>query len=256
MLVGVWVITATMIGLQWRAGHPGTKTRCASRGHARAGHAPDAGAVSAVPARARTAVGFAARCVFAASPGLSDSMSPGTLSQLSLSDAVAFGCNSSRRSRKPNQLYWRGPVLWYFDGASWHMGIVFDSASSSPSYSPGGAAFSYTVTLEPHDKRWLFALDLPAKAGPGQPHHLPTIRSGRSPGAPARALRDDFAHQLPAGIRRTDAARAAARVAAARGLQLARPRPCAEHAPGRARPIGTCAARCSACFATSSSSTR
>src|SRR5690606_25045958 len=67
---------------------------------------------------------------------------------------------------KPNKLYWRGPVLWYFDGRAWHMGITFEKAA--PSYAPVGTGnpFSYTVTLEPHEKRWLFALDLPAKLVP------------------------------------------------------------------------------------------
>jgi transglutaminase-like putative cysteine protease len=105
------------------------------------------------------------RDAFSGVTGLSDTMSPGTLSQLTLSDAVAFRVQFQGEMPKPNQLYWRGPVLWYFDGASWHMGLSFDS--STPSYSPRGEAVSYAVTLEPHDKRWLFALDLPAKTVPG-----------------------------------------------------------------------------------------
>jgi transglutaminase-like putative cysteine protease len=104
------------------------------------------------------------RDAFSGMTGLSDSMSPGTLSQLSLSDAVAFRVQFQSALPKPTQMYWRGPVLWYFDGVTWHTGISFEGAA--PTYSPGGTPISYTVTLEPHEKRWLFALDLPAKLLP------------------------------------------------------------------------------------------
>jgi len=50
-------------------------------------------------------------------------------------------------------------VLDFFDGRSW-------SATAAPDPKPAGITVtgdpaSYTLTLEPHNKRWLLALDLP-----------------------------------------------------------------------------------------------
>jgi transglutaminase-like putative cysteine protease len=95
--------------------------------------------------------------------GLSDTMSPGSLSSLSLSDAVAFRVQFESGIPPPNKRYWRGPVMFDFDGQTW-------SASrfiyGTPRFSNSGEPTSYVVTLEPHNKRWLFALDVPARAVP------------------------------------------------------------------------------------------
>ena len=95
---------------------------------------------------------------FAGVTGLSDSMSPGQLSQLSLSDAVAFrvrffGSEPPRRS-----LYWRGPVFWSFDGRTWRAGNF--RVGDTP-VQHRGVATDYEVTLEPHNRNWMFALDIP-----------------------------------------------------------------------------------------------
>jgi transglutaminase-like putative cysteine protease len=92
--------------------------------------------------------------------GLSESMSPGDLASLGLSDEVAFRVDFHTPAPKPAELYWRGPVLWAFDGRTWRMG---PSAASGRAESPqASSAVRYTVTLEPHHMRWLFAVDLPA----------------------------------------------------------------------------------------------
>ena len=54
-----------------------------------------------------------------ASSGLSDTMSPGSMSKLSLNDAVAFRVNFDGAAPSRDRLYWRGPVLWDFDGTTW-----------------------------------------------------------------------------------------------------------------------------------------
>ena len=166
MLVGVWVITGTMIGLQWREGALRYQETLRLSGLMLAQATPVMLVLFLLFPRVQGPLWGLPRDAFSGVTGLSDSMSPGTLSRLSLSDAVAFRVHFDGEMPKPNQLYWRGPVLWYFDGMSWHMGMTFESAA--PSYAPvgTGAAFSYAVTLEPHDKRWLFALDLPAKLVP------------------------------------------------------------------------------------------
>jgi protein-glutamine gamma-glutamyltransferase len=94
-----------------------------------------------------------------ASSGLSDTMAPGTLSKLSLSQAVAFRVVFDAPPPPREQMYWRGPVLVDFDGVSWSAGVKTNStlAQLHGIVSP----VDYTVTLEPHNKTWLFALEMP-----------------------------------------------------------------------------------------------
>jgi transglutaminase-like putative cysteine protease len=94
---------------------------------------------------------------------LNDEMTPGSLSRLSQSDAVAFRVEFQGAIPARNKLYWRGPVLWYTDGFKWkpapvQPGIVQVVAAGKP--------VRYTVTLEPTGQRWLFALDMPAEEPP------------------------------------------------------------------------------------------
>jgi transglutaminase-like putative cysteine protease len=97
--------------------------------------------------------------------GLSDSMAPGSISKLSQSGAVAFRVSFDGPPPKPEQRYWRGPVLDLFDGRRWSAAAATDRNPASIAVT--GAPSSYTLTLEPHNKRWLLALDLPAELPPG-----------------------------------------------------------------------------------------
>jgi transglutaminase-like putative cysteine protease len=99
--------------------------------------------------------------------GLSDSMSPGSLSSLSLSDEVAFRVQFQAPPPKVQSLYWRGPVLWDFDGTTWTMGGAGTTATGGVHHEATTAPIQYTVTLEPHYMRWVFAIDLPDAAPPG-----------------------------------------------------------------------------------------
>jgi len=96
-----------------------------------------------------------------ASSGLDDHMSPGSLSRLSLSEAVAFRVSYNDQPPRRDQMYWRGPVLWHFDGRTWTPGV--STRKTAPEFSGLGQPIDYVVTLEPHNKRWLFALDVPEK---------------------------------------------------------------------------------------------
>ena len=98
--------------------------------------------------------------------GLSENMRPGSISLLSQSDAIAFRVKFTGAfdSKPPPQttLYWRGPVLSQFDGHIWRAGRVFVSNRLPyPVSVAGGVAVDYVVTLEPHFKQWLFALEFP-----------------------------------------------------------------------------------------------
>ena len=96
-----------------------------------------------------------------ASSGLDDKMSPGSLSRLSLSDAVAFRVSYNGKPPPRNQMYWRGPVLWEFDGRTWTPGRT--ALTVAPQFTDLGQQTDYIVTLEPHNKTWLFALEMPDK---------------------------------------------------------------------------------------------
>lgn len=95
--------------------------------------------------------------------GLSDSMSPGDITNLSQSDAVAFRARFDGPPPPPNQRYWRGPVLWNFDGRTWERGQVADYLPG-PSLSAVGNPINYEVVLEVSRKSWLLALDVPVRA--------------------------------------------------------------------------------------------
>ncbi len=88
--------------------------------------------------------------------GLSDRMEPGTISSLSLSDAVVFRVDFIGLPPPAAERYWRGPVLSRFDGLEW---------SASPRLrgtrqpAERGPAIEYTVTMEPNNRPWLFALE-------------------------------------------------------------------------------------------------
>ncbi len=96
-----------------------------------------------------------------AGSGLDDKMSPGSLGRLSLSDAVAFRVTYQGKVPRRDQMYWRGPVLWDFDGRTWTPGHATHGVA--PHFSDTGQPVEYNVTLEPHNKNWLFALEMPDK---------------------------------------------------------------------------------------------
>ncbi|MDO8292244.1 MAG: DUF3488 and transglutaminase-like domain-containing protein [Gallionella sp.] len=96
-----------------------------------------------------------------ASSGLDDKMAPGSLSRLSLSEEVAFRVSYADKPPRREQMYWRGPVLWNFDGRTWTPGRTV--ATIAPQFTETEQAIDYSVTLEPHNKTWLFALDVPER---------------------------------------------------------------------------------------------
>ena len=102
---------------------------------------------------------------FSAVSGLSDTMSPGSIAQLSQSDAIAFRVQFKGAVPPQSQLYWRGPVMPSFDGRNWRVTQTLGAYPAVP-YAGIGASVDYEVTLEPHGKFWLFALELPATLPP------------------------------------------------------------------------------------------
>jgi transglutaminase-like putative cysteine protease len=94
--------------------------------------------------------------------GLSGSMSPGAISQLAESGAIAFRATFSGPAPPPQQRYWRGPVLWNTDGRTWTTGgFVLLAPAAKALVQPRGDPVQQEITLESHNKRWLLALDRP-----------------------------------------------------------------------------------------------
>ncbi len=109
--------------------------------------------------------------------GLSDKMFPGSVTSLADSDEIAFRVDFAAPPPIASKLYWRGPVLSQTDGFLW----------SQKEQSPLNKSFnevvsqindfiSYTVTLEAHKQKWLFALEMPSqvKGDTIQGHYLST----------------------------------------------------------------------------------
>ncbi len=94
-----------------------------------------------------------------ATTGLSDDMAPGDISQLSESTAPAFRVKFEGSPPPAVARYWRGPVLHDFDGRRWSREKL--RPMQSQDVSGTGETYRYRITLEPSQRSWLFALDMP-----------------------------------------------------------------------------------------------
>lgn len=104
--------------------------------------------------------------------GLSDTMSPGDITALALSDDVAFRVRFDGDPPPQRDLYWRGPVLESFDGRRWRSlrgatprpqaVLERDGTTGPAAVGDGGrGAVSYEIILEPRGARWLLPLETP-----------------------------------------------------------------------------------------------
>ncbi|MFS8136913.1 MAG: DUF3488 and DUF4129 domain-containing transglutaminase family protein [Thermomonas sp.] len=93
-------------------------------------------------------------------PGLSDHMTPGGFLDLKNDDSPAARIQFFGATPKPEQMYWRGPVLWDFDGRSWHQAKWLRKVPKA-AMQPGPLHWDYLIELEPTDQSQLIALDLP-----------------------------------------------------------------------------------------------
>jgi len=91
--------------------------------------------------------------------GLSETMEPGNVANLALSDQIAFRVKFEEKIPLASQLYWRAVVLDTYNGKRW---------STSPSrvqqafIAPApGTSVMQEIIMEPHNQRWLFGLDRP-----------------------------------------------------------------------------------------------
>ncbi|MBT5218455.1 MAG: DUF3488 domain-containing transglutaminase family protein [Woeseia sp.] len=97
----------------------------------------------------------------AATSGLSDRMSPGDVSSLSLSDSVAFRVKFDGETPPPHKRYWRGFILHSFNGRTWTGSDPSIDRNAKQEVSYDGNPVSYQVTMEPTRQHSVFALDIP-----------------------------------------------------------------------------------------------
>ena len=96
-----------------------------------------------------------------ATTGISDTMSPGDISSLSMSDAVAFRVTFDGAIPAPRDRYWRGLVLTGFNGRTWSGREPSISRKARDEIEALGERVEYQVTLEPTRQQYVFALDMP-----------------------------------------------------------------------------------------------
>lgn len=102
----------------------------------------------------------------AALPGLSDEMTPGGWLDLLLDDTPAARVEFFGVAPPAQQMYWRGPVLWDFDGRTWRQAKGLQQVPA-PELRTAAVAWDYQIELEPTEARQLVVLDLPVQVPAG-----------------------------------------------------------------------------------------
>ncbi len=91
--------------------------------------------------------------------GISDTMSPGSIIELFMDDSPAFRATFQDNKIPPNnQLYWRGPVLWNFDGTTWSRKKHSKTRARIQQYSET-EPYRYQIELESTGQNYMFGLD-------------------------------------------------------------------------------------------------
>lgn len=94
--------------------------------------------------------------------GISDSMSPGQIAELTQSSARAFRVSFSGEIPRQNQLYWRGLELDRLEGETWRSSenptrTFLGRLDEVRTFSTEGKA-SYSVLIDPTNNKWAYAL--------------------------------------------------------------------------------------------------
>ena len=161
-LVGVaWLTTATLLGLTPAAPLPAWPRRIRYTGRILAQALPLALVFWLFFPRFQGPLWNMPNDDRSATTGLSDSMSPGDIAELALSDEVAFRVRFAGPVPPPGERYWRGPVLHDFDGRAWRGSMA--GTQRQGALTPLGSAYQYTLSVEPHRFNWIFALDWPER---------------------------------------------------------------------------------------------
>lgn len=94
--------------------------------------------------------------------GMTDTLSPGSLSNLAESDELAFRVEFEGNAPPINRMYWRGLVLSEYDGQQWRerrqrlaqfdAKKLYDMSDDAPQY-------RYRMIMEASQRAWMFPLD-------------------------------------------------------------------------------------------------
>ncbi len=91
--------------------------------------------------------------------GLSESMAPADIAELSRSDALAFRASFSAAVPERRELYWRALTLEHFDGRRWSQ-VQAAQQAGAVQWSRQGPALDYSIVMQASGKPWLYALDV------------------------------------------------------------------------------------------------
>ncbi len=96
--------------------------------------------------------------------GFNDYMYPGQIARLANSTNPAFRVMfPDKNMPSAKDLYFRGVVMWFTNGRGWYQGLMSASAfRRKEQVDVRGRGVRQEILLEPHFRRWLFALDMPA----------------------------------------------------------------------------------------------
>jgi transglutaminase-like putative cysteine protease len=102
-----------------------------------------------------------------ATTGISDSMSPGDISHLIRSNALAFRVTADKSSLPREAMYWRGVVFDDFDGRRWQRSQTvaetvnlssFKALPTPTAQLSTNTLIDYEILLEPTGQRWLYGI--------------------------------------------------------------------------------------------------
>jgi protein-glutamine gamma-glutamyltransferase len=96
--------------------------------------------------------------------GIGDRMAPGDLHALLNDNAVAMRVGFDGAPPPESKRYFRGMVLWKFDGRAWLPGPAARRPSRPVPIGVRDPVTQYEVTLLPSHRHWMFALDVPVDA--------------------------------------------------------------------------------------------
>lgn len=92
--------------------------------------------------------------------GLPEEMQMGDLSSLATSNEVAFRVRFEGEVPPSRYLYWRGPVLWHYDGQNWRQRSRDEFRGPQAVQIRRDSQISYAVVPEKRDLQWLLTLDV------------------------------------------------------------------------------------------------
>jgi len=95
--------------------------------------------------------------------GLSDRMQPGAMAGLWNDNTPVFRVTFDGPMPPPPLRYWRGPVLWDFDGSTWFGAERFVYETMPELDHDKASVIRYNVMMEATEQRWLFPLDMPVR---------------------------------------------------------------------------------------------